>query len=55
MKKDLILFTTIIFSSYLLDIKWLIRSTATGNTMVLFFSAEIVFRVWRYRSYENEA
>ena len=29
---------------------WLIRSTATGNTMVLFFSAEIVLRVWRYLS-----
>ena len=25
-------------------------STGTGNTMVLLFSAEMLFSVWRYRS-----
>ena len=50
---DLVYFTILIFHFYLLDMNWLIRSTATGNTMVLFFSAEIVLRVWRYLSWEN--
>ena len=50
---DLVYFTILIFHFYLFDMNWLIRSTATGNTMVLFFSAEIVLRVWRYLSWEN--
>ena len=31
-----------------MDTSWETMSMGTGNTMVLLFSAEMLFRVWRY-------
>ena len=49
----LILMIGVVFMSCAKEDKVAVISTKFGNMIVEFFSADIVFKVWRYRSWKE--